>query len=289
MTDTTRPSGVIAEAGDATSPLGPSIILYGAVHIAAVAAPFVAFDAQMLAILAGTYLLRMFGITAGYHRFFAHRAFKTSRVGHTVLALLGMLAMQRGAIWWAETHRSHHRHTDTPEDIHAPKFKGFWYSHMGWFFDPIHRKTRFDRIGDLTRYPELMLLNGAVANVVVITLYGAGLVWLFDWSGFLWGFCVSTVFLWHTVHWIQSMSHTYGGYRNFDSPDDSRNHWLLGVVSLGEYHNNHHHRASSARQGYRWFEIDVTWWILRGLEKLRLVWDVRDRLHQGPPIRERTS
>lgn len=284
-----RPAGFAGDAGDATSPLGLSVVLYGLVHLGALAAPFVELSWRALGILAVTYFVRMFGITAGYHRYFAHRSFKTSRAGAVVLALLGMLAMQRGALWWAETHRAHHRHTDTPEDIHSPHHRGFWYAHMGWFFDPRHRKTRFDGVADLAACPELVFLNGAPACLAVMALYGTLLVWLFGWTGFLWGVCLSTVCLWHTVHWIQSVSHTIGGYRNFDSPDHSRNHWLLGLVSLGEYHNNHHHRASSARQGYRWFEVDVAYWMLRGLAVLGLVWDVRDRLHDGPPGRVRRA
>ncbi|MEZ4364153.1 MAG: acyl-CoA desaturase [Kofleriaceae bacterium] len=276
--DTGAPRGAHAW----TVPIGPSLVLYVAVHLGAIAAFFVGLDARAAAILAITYFVRIFGLGAGYHRYFSHRAFKTSRAMQFLLALLGTTAMQRGALWWAETHRAHHRHTDTPKDLHSPHHQGFAYSHLGWFFSAEHRHTKLDAISDFARFPELVWLNSSLACALVAALYGAGLGWAFGLSGFLWGFCVSTVLTWHTVHWIQSMSHWWGGYRRFDTTDHSRNHWLLGLVSLGEFHNNHHHRASSARQGYVWWEIDVVWYVLRVLAVLGLVWDVKDTLHRGP-------
>lgn len=266
-----------------TTPFSRGMAIYIAVHLGALAAPFSPGDLRTgLLILAGTYFLRIFGLGAGYHRYFAHRSFETSRAFQLVLALLGMLGLQRGPLWWAETHRAHHRGVDTPRDIHSPKHQGFWYAHWGWFFSPQHQETHLERVPDLARQPELVWLDRASATNTVVLLYAAALWALFGLQGFLWGFCVSTVCTWHTTHWIQSMSHTWGGYRRFETRDTSRNHWLLGVVSLGEFHNNHHHRPSSARQGDAWWEIDVTWWVLRLLERLGVVWNLRDTLRAEP-------
>ena len=251
---------------------------YVLVHVGAILTLWTGLDRTAVLVCMGTYFARIFALSAGFHRYFAHRGFATSRPVQFALAVLGGTALQRGALWWAQTHRDHHRHTDTPRDIHAPKHAGFWRSHWGWFFDPEHRYTKHERIPDFARYPELVWLDGRLGCLTVSILYGLSLYLAFGWRPFLWGFFVSTVFVWHTVHWIQSMSHYWGGYRNFDTPDDSRNHWLLGVVSLGEYHNNHHHRPGSARMGLRWFEVDVTWWCLQLMQKMGLIWGLRDQL-----------
>lgn len=258
---------------------------YGAIHAAALGVFFVPGELSTgLVVLAVTYYARAVGLGAGYHRYFAHRSFKTSRPMQVMLALLGLTALQRGPLWWGETHRRHHRHVDTPDDIHSPHHQGFWYAHSGWSFDPIFCHTKLDEIADLARYPELVWLDSPLASRIVAVVYGAGLWTLLGVHGFVWGFCLSTVCLWHTVHWIQSLSHSVGGYRRFDTPDHSRNHWGLGVISLGEFHNNHHHRAGSARQGYTWWEIDIVFWLLRALGVLGLVWDVKDMLHDPPRV-----
>jgi stearoyl-CoA desaturase (delta-9 desaturase) len=268
-----------------TTPFSLSVLVYIAIHIGALGVFVVPGDlATGIAILVVTYYMRLIGLGAGYHRYFAHRAFKTSRPMQVVLAVLGLAAMQRGPLWWGETHRRHHRWADTPDDIHSPHYQGFWYSHWGWFFDPIFEETDFDGIRDFARYPELRWLDSGHASRFMMLLYGTGLWALFGLHGFVWGFCLSTVCTWHTVHWIQSMSHTFGGYRNFENADRSRNHLGLGIISLGEYHNNHHHRSGSAQQGYRWWEVDVTFWLLRGLGVLGLVWDVKDTLHEPTRI-----
>ena len=261
-----------------TSPIGMSRALYFAVHAGAIAAPFVELDARVLAIFAVSYLVRIFGVGAGYHRYFAHRAFRAGRPVQFLLGLLGVTALQRGPLWWAETHRDHHRHTDTPDDIHSPRYQGFGYAHWGWFFAERHRRTHLAGVRDLARFPELVWLDSTPVCALVAAALGAAL-WLgFGLGGFLWGFCAATVLLWHVVHAIQSVSHSIGGYRNFATDDASRNHWLIAALSLGEWHNNHHHRAASARQGYRFWEIDVVWLVLRGMARVGLVSDVRDRL-----------
>lgn len=262
----------------ASSPISLSRALYVALHLGAVAAPFVELDRRVLAVFAVSYLVRVFGLGAGYHRYFAHRAFRAGRVVQFALGLLGVTALQRGPLWWAETHRAHHRHADTADDIHSPRHHGFGYAHWGWFFAERHRPTHLAGVRDLACFPELVWLNSTPACALVAVVLAAGL-WLgFGFGGFLWGFCASTVLLWHVVHSIQSFAHSLGGYRNFATADASRNHWLIALISLGEWHNNHHHRAASARQGFRAWELDITWWILRGMAALGLVRDVRDRL-----------
>lgn len=237
------------------------------------------FDTSLRAIKIGVscFFVRMLGLSVGYHRYFAHRAFKTSRAFQFLLALLGALSMQRGPLWWAQTHRHHHRHADTPEDLHSPHYQGFLYSHSGWFLDRKNRDTVSTKVPDLACFPELVFLDDWYSVIVVAYGFLVSLLWGVD--GFLWGFCINGVLLWHMTHWIQSMSHTYGGYRNWSSKDQSRNHFLIGLLTLGEWHNNHHYASSSARQGIRWWELDAGYYVLCLLKYLGLVWDLK----QPPP------
>jgi stearoyl-CoA desaturase (delta-9 desaturase) len=215
----------------------------------------------------------MFGLGVGYHRYFAHRAFRTSRPVQFVLALLGCLSVQRGPLWWAWTHREHHRKADTPDDIHSPRYQGFLYAHAGWFINDKYFVTDMDAVKDFAKYPELRFLDRYYA-----LLYGVmmvGFLALFGAQGFVWGFCLSTVLLWHVTHWIQSFSHSIGGYRRYDGDDSSRNHVLIGLISLGEWHNNHHYSPSSARQGHVWWEIDIGYYTLVLMSWLGLVWNLK--------------
>ncbi len=267
-----RPNAVSAEPLPGV--VWPTTIGYVAIHVACLATLWVGASATDLAVCGGSYLIRMFGLSAGYHRYFAHRAFKTSRVGQFLLALLGTLGVQRGALWWASRHRHHHRYSDTEDDIHSPLHQGFAYSHSGWFLDRRNEATDLARVQDLAKFPELIWLENW--NVVPVLAYGS-LVWLaFGLSGFVWGFCVSTVLLWHAIHAIGSFGHRFGGYRRFATTDNSRNKWFLGIVLLGEgWHNNHHFYPASARAGCRWWEIDPVYWVLCLLRWAGLVWDVR--------------
>jgi stearoyl-CoA desaturase (delta-9 desaturase) len=217
----------------------------------------------------------MVALGIGYHRYFSHRAFKTSRAMQFLLALVGVTTVQRGPLWWARTHRQHHRLTDTPEDLHSPKHSGFFYSHWGWFMNPTNFGTDYPKVPDLSRYPELVALDKPYVHHFVIAAYVTGLYYLAGFTGIVYGFAISTVLLWNISHCIQSVSHLWGGYRRFDSDDDSRNHVLIGVLSLGEWHHNHHHLPGSARQGLAWWELDVNYGILRVLAWLGLIWDLR--------------
>lgn len=252
---------------------------YVALHAACLGVFWTGVSVDDVALCVASYLVRMFGLSAGYHRYFAHRAFKTSRAGQFVLALLGVVGVQRGPLWWASRHRHHHRYSDTDEDIHSPLYRGFAYAHSGWFLDRANAGTDLARVPDLARYPELRWLDRW--NVVPVTLYGAFLWLAFGISGFVWGFCVSTVLLWHAIHAIGSFGHRFGGYRRYATTDNSRNKWFLGIVLLGEgWHNNHHFYPTSARNGHRWWEIDPVYWVLAGLARLGIVWNVRT-----PPAR----
>jgi stearoyl-CoA desaturase (delta-9 desaturase) len=235
---------------------------------------FIRCDRAILSLFIVSYLARMFGLTICYHRYFAHRSFKTSRPFQFILALIGSLNLQGGVIWWAETHRYHHRHADTPDDLHSPSFQGFLYSHYGWFLNKDNQLTHLDRIKDLARFPELVWLN--TYHWVLYVVFAAIIAWVFGFAGVVWGVCIPTVLLWEMTHWVQSFSHSLGGYRRWtDSPDQSRNHWLLALITLGEFHNNHHAFASSAKQGHVWWEIDGGYYILKALAALGLVWELR--------------
>ena len=261
--------------------------------------PFLACHAvPLLAILTGItwkavaifgvlYGARMFAITAGYHRYFAHRSFRASRPVQFLLALLGTTAVQKGPLWWAAHHRAHHRYSDTEKDVHSPQ-KGFWWSHVGWILCDRYKDADLDLVRDLVAFPELRSLE-RVNGVVPWVLAGAAL-WIGGWSGLVFGFFGSTVLLWHVTFTINSLSHTFGT-RRYATGDTSRNNPVLAVLTFGEgWHNNHHHFPASARQGFYWWEVDVSWYALRGLAALRLVRGLRrptaaamarNRLHDG--------
>jgi stearoyl-CoA desaturase (delta-9 desaturase) len=222
---------------------------------------------------ATTFWLRLFAVTGGYHRYFSHRAFKTSRVFQFVLALLGTSATQKGPLWWAGGHRRHHRYSDQDGDMHSPR-RGLYYSHQGWILSDEWQETELDRIRDFAKFPELVWLNRwhfVPPLLLVATCAAIG-----GFSGVLWGFVVSTVALWHTTYSINSLAHRWGS-RRYDTTDTSRNNWVLALLTLGEgWHNNHHWYMTSARQGFFWWEVDVTYYVLRALALVGVVWDLRE-------------
>lgn len=226
-----------------------------------------------IALCVGSYVIRMFAITGGYHRYFSHRSFKTSRAFQFVLAFLGTTTTQKGPLWWAAAHRVHHRYSDTPKDLHSPLQRGFWYAHMGWWWGTAHDRTDLSQVKDLAGFPELRWLDRwYVAGVFTWMALAAALG---GWDGFLWGYVVSTLFLMHGTFTINSLAHVFGS-RRYDTSDTSRNNFALAVLTLGEgWHNNHHHFMNSARQGFRWWEIDIAYLILKCLAALGLVWDLK--------------
>jgi stearoyl-CoA desaturase (delta-9 desaturase) len=216
--------------------------------------------------------VRMFFITAGYHRYFAHKSFRMGRVMQFVFAFGGVTAVQKGPLWWAANHRVHHRYTDTDRDPHSPQ-RGFWWSHVGWILSGEYGATDLDAIGDFAKYPELRFLNkydwiGPWSLGVLAFLIGG-------WSGLFVGFFGSTVLLWHSTFAVNSFAHVFGR-RRYDTNDTSRNSLGVALLTGGEgWHNNHHHYPLSARQGFYWWEIDVTYVVLRLLERVGLVHDLR--------------
>jgi stearoyl-CoA desaturase (delta-9 desaturase) len=249
-----------------------SVVSYWTIHAACLLVFVTGVSSLDLALCVGFFYLRLFGITAGYHRYFAHRAYKTSRAFQFLLALFGAASVQKGPLWWAAGHRIHHQKADQPGDMHSPR-EGFWHSHSGWIFEGRWDDTQLSQIRDFADYPELMWLN---RWHIVPPIALAGLCFAIGgFSGLVWGFAVSTTLLWHSTYTINSLAHRYGS-RRYETNDDSRNNLWLALLTLGEgWHNNHHRYMASVRQGFFWWEIDVTYYALLGLRKLGLVWDLR--------------
>jgi stearoyl-CoA desaturase (delta-9 desaturase) len=242
-------------------------------HLACLAVFFVPATPLAVVLCAGLYFVRMFGITAGYHRYFSHRSYKTSRWFQFVLACLGCSAMQKGPLWWTAHHREHHRHSDTVQDPHSPRINSFWWSHLGWILAKDYEETNWPIVTDWSRYPELRWLNrnhwlpGLLMAVLCFLVGG--------WSGLVWGFFISTVLLYHAVFMVNSVCHLFGR-RRYATPDQSRNNLWVAIVTLGEgWHNNHHRYQSSTNQGFFWWEIDVSYYLLKLLGCVGLVWNIR--------------
>jgi stearoyl-CoA desaturase (delta-9 desaturase) len=250
-------------------------VLFGLVHVAAIVGAVWFWSWGGLALALGSYVVRMVIVTAAYHRYFSHRAFKTSRAFQFLLALGAQTAGQKGVIWWASHHRWHHKHSDTPKDVHSARLRGFWYSHIGWVLSSNWNETEPALVQDLLRYPELRFLNQGNMEVVPMVLFGAAFLWLGGVHAFIWGFLISSVLVWHGSFSVNSLAHLIGR-RRYATSDDSRNSFLLAVATMGEgWHNNHHHYPSAVRQGFRWWEIDLTYYVLWVLARLGIVWDLR--------------
>ena len=248
------------------------------VHIAAVVGPFlVGFSWKGVALAIAFYYIRMFGVTGAYHRYFSHRTYRTSRAFQFFLAVLAQSSVQKGALWWAAHHRGHHEHSDTPLDPHSFKDFGFYYSHVGWIVSSETEDTHWSRIKDLSRYPELVWLNKwhAVPGIAfAVAMYFIGGLFMPASTALVYGFFVSTVMLWHGTFTINSLSHIFGK-RRYATTDESKNNPILAIVTMGEgWHNNHHYYPRSVRQGFFWWEIDMTFYILKALSYVGLVWDL---------------
>lgn len=218
------------------------------------------------------YYLRMFFITAGFHRYFAHRSYKLGRVMQFIMAFMGTTAAQKGPLWWAGHHRHHHKYSDTPKDIHSPK-RGFLWSHLGWILCSRFNEIPTKLIGDFAKYPELRFLDRY--HLLPPILMGALVYFCFGASALFIGFFLSTVLLYHGVFLINSMAHVYGR-RRYVTSDTSRNSLILALLTCGEgWHNNHHHYQSTAKQGFFWWEIDVSYYILKILSWFKLAKDLR--------------
>lgn len=256
--------------------------------------PFIALHLAMLAVLwVGVsmfavffamlmYVLRMFAITGFYHRYFAHKTFQTSRMWQFVFALIGASAVQRGPLWWAAHHRMHHVHSDQEHDIHSPHQHGFVWSHLGWFLSHANFATRHDRVKELCRFPELRWLDrydSVIPLIFALSIYALGSLLenyapglhTNGWQLLVWGFVISTIALYHATFCVNSLAHVWGS-RRYATRDHSRNNWLIALITLGEgWHNNHHYYPGSARQGFYWWELDLTYYGLRLLAAVGVI------------------
>jgi stearoyl-CoA desaturase (delta-9 desaturase) len=260
----------------------PSAVPFVLVHLACVAALWtgMTYDALVLCFL--LYWLRIFAIGAGYHRYFSHRAYRTSRAFQFALAVLSQSTAQKSVLWWASKHRHHHLHSDTETDVHSPRHKGFVYSHLGWIFSRKNDAADLVKVADFARYPELMWLHKH--ELVPPTVLALLSVLIAGWSGLVVGFFWSTVLVYHATFCINSLAHVRGR-RRYVTGDDSRNNWLLALFTMGEgWHNNHHAYQSSVRQGFRWWQIDATFYLLKALSWTGLVWDLKT-----PPLAVRLN
>ncbi|HKP88284.1 MAG TPA: acyl-CoA desaturase [Blastocatellia bacterium] len=248
-------------------------------HIACFTVIFVGVSLPAVLLCLGLYAIRMFGLTAGYHRYFSHRSFKTSRFVQFLLALLGTMAVQKGPLWWAAHHRRHHKYTDQEGDVHSPVKDGFWWSHIGWVISRRFDRTDWNAIKDFARFRELRWLNTyhvipAIA-LAVACFFGGVLFGESGWQWLVWGFVISTVLLYHGTFTVNSLAHMWGS-RRYPTTDDSRNNFWIALWTGGEgWHNNHHHYMASVKQGFFWWEVDFSYYALRVMSWFRLVWDLR--------------
>jgi len=274
-----------------------------AIHAGCLALPWVGVSAVAVATAVALYALRMFAITAFYHRYFSHQAFRAGRAVQCVFALLGAAAAQRGPLWWASHHRHHHVHADEPEDSHSALCHGFAWSHLGWFMARENFAPRDELVRSLARFPELRFLDRWDALVPLVLV---GLLWTagalaghfapgLGTSGaqmVVWGFCVSTVVLYHATFSINSLAHRFGS-RRYATRDASRNNVWLALLTFGEgWHNNHHHYPAAARQGFFWWEIDLTYYGLRVLAALGLIHGLKPvppAVRSAPGVRDGES
>ncbi len=248
-------------------------ISFFAVHLTAVVGIAVlGWSWRGFALAIALYTARMFAVTAGYHRYFSHRAFRTSRAFQLLLACFAMTSSQRGVLWWAGHHRTHHKYSDQPGDVHSVLREGFLWGHVGWILSRRYAATDWNRVRDLAKYPELVWLDRWWWTPPA--LLGAGLFAVGGPFALVWGFLVSTVLLWHGTFTINSLTHMFGT-RRYPTTDNSRNNPVLAAVTLGEgWHNNHHYYQRAVRQGFFWWEFDPTYVVLWLLAKMGIVWDL---------------
>jgi stearoyl-CoA desaturase (Delta-9 desaturase) len=249
-----------------------------AVHVLAVAGVFwLGWSWRGLGLAVALYYARMFFVTAGYHRYFSHRSFRTSRVMQFFFAFFAMSSSQKGVLWWAGHHRTHHKFSDQEGDVHSVLRDGFVWGHLSWIFAKKFEETDTDRIRDFAKYPELVWLDRYWAlppATLAVALFLIG-----GPFALVWGFFVSTSLLWHGTFTINSLCHMFGS-RRYAIPDNSKNSAILAAITMGEgWHNNHHYYQRSVRQGFFWWEFDPTFYVLRAMQALGLVWD----LHAPPP------
>jgi stearoyl-CoA desaturase (delta-9 desaturase) len=250
-----------------------AVIPFLLLHIAWMGIFFVPFRWAYVTGALVTYVVLMFGITAGYHRYFSHRTYRLNRAAQFTMALLAQASGQKGVLWWAAHHRDHHRNSDRPKDLHSPWWWGLWWSHMGWVLSNKYDSYDHDRVKDLAKYPELRWLDQH--HWLPAVAYGISIFLLGGWNWFFWAYALAMVFVYHATFTINSLAHIWGSQR-FPTGDESRNNLLLALLTMGEgWHNNHHYCMSSSRQGIEWWEIDITYYLLKLLSALGVAHDLR--------------
>lgn len=262
----------------------PRCIPFAILHLGCLGVIWVGWSPAAVWTAIALYFIRMLAITGIYHRYFSHKTYSTSRFFQFIMALWGAAAVQRGALWWAYNHRHHHQHSDEPDDKHSPVQHGFWWAHIGWITSKRNFPTDYSKVPDLAKYPELVFLNRfdvLVPAIFGVACYGlgAGLAYAgvetSGWQMLVWAFFISTTVLFHGTACINSMAHVWGK-RRFNTKDDSRNSWILTLITLGEgWHNNHHRYQATTRQGFYWWEFDPTYYFLRALSWTGLIWGLK--------------
>jgi stearoyl-CoA desaturase (delta-9 desaturase) len=251
----------------------PSAIPFVLAHLACFGAIWSGVTLTSVVLAIALYWLRMFAVTAGYHRYFSHRSYKTSRLGQFLLAMLAQSTAQKSVLWWASKHRHHHRFADTEHDVHSPVLTSFAYSHVGWIFAKNHDRFDASTIPDLTKFRELVWLHRLDVAPAILLAFACFAI--DGWAGLFVGFFWSTVAVYHATFCINSLAHVHGD-KDYVTGDESRNNWWLAIITMGEgWHNNHHAYQYSVRQGFRWWQWDPTYYIILGLSKLGLVWDLK--------------
>jgi len=267
-------------------------IPYYGMHLACLTVFFVGWSWLAVGIAAFLYALRVFTLTGFYHRYFSHRTFKTWRLIQFIFAWIGCMSVQRGPLWWAAHHRHHHTHSDDPEDLHSPRQKGVFWAHMSWFLTPRAQHTNLRLIPDFAKYPELRFLDRfdllpPILLAVGLYCFGALIelgmgpeAGVTGWQLVVWGFLISTIAVYHVTYLVNSATHLYGT-RRYQTKDDSKNSLIIALLTFGEgWHNNHHYYPNSTRQGFFWWEIDLTYYTLCTMEMLGLVWDLKAVPHR---------
>jgi stearoyl-CoA desaturase (delta-9 desaturase) len=262
------------------------LIPFIGIHLACLTVIWVGWSWTAVTVAIALYAVRMFAITGFYHRYLSHRSYSTSRFFQFVLACIGNSSVQRGPLWWAAHHRHHHRYSDQPEDHHSPRQRGFIWAHMGWVSSKANFRTNLKLVPDLAKFPELMFLDrfdtlipallgtscfflGYFLNIFYPELGTSGLQML------IWGFCISTVAVAHGTFCVNSLTHIIGT-QPYPSKDDSRNSLLIALITFGEgWHNNHHYYQSSVRQGFHWWQIDMSFYALWLMSRVGLVWGLK--------------
>jgi stearoyl-CoA desaturase (delta-9 desaturase) len=263
----------------------PRTIPFIILHLGCLGVVWVGISPLAVWLAVGLYFFRMFAITGFLHRYFSHKTYSTSRAFQFIMALWCSLAVQRGALWWAYTHRHHHKHSDEEDDKHSPVVDGFWWAHIGWITSKKNFPTDYSKITDLAKYPELVFLNRFDTLIPILfagSLYGLG-AYLgaqgVDTSGgqlLIWGFFISTTVLFHGTSCINSLAHVWGTKRFKTTDDESRNSFILTLITLGEgWHNNHHRYQATTKQGFYWWEFDPTYYLLKMLSWTGLIWGLK--------------